>query len=58
MSENRKSLFYPGLVRPPEPPPCLPCTCTPKCLRPCKGYDCGCEKCYEAYQDFLSMPET
>lgn len=34
-----------------------PCTCKPDCSKPCKGY-CGCERCREVYEDFLSMPEV
>lgn len=30
------------------------CTCKPDCDTACKG-NCGCEKCREDYQDFLSM---
>jgi len=32
----------------------LVCTCTKDCPLNCKG-ECGCEKCRQAYQDFLSL---
>ena len=31
------------------------CTCVATCRNTCKGA-CGCEKCYDEYQDFLSSP--
>lgn len=30
------------------------CTCTASCLPPCKG-QCGCKRCHDDYQDFLSV---
>lgn len=32
----------------------LVCTCKPSCSSACKG-TCGCKKCKEAYNDFLSV---
>jgi hypothetical protein len=33
------------------------CTCLISCPRNCKG-QCGCKKCHNAYQDFLSEPDV
>jgi hypothetical protein len=30
------------------------CTCPEQCSQPCKG-TCGCKKCHDDYNDFLSM---
>jgi len=35
----------------------LQCTCTDDCEVPCKG-ECGCECHEEAYQDYLSKPDS
>lgn len=31
-----------------------PCICRPTCEMGCKG-ECGCEACFDSYQDYLSM---
>ena len=35
----------------------IPCKCTPECPDPCKGIECDCEACGEAWNDYLSMPQ-